>query len=120
MQFLLHGGLAADAGDAMIRHGHRVHQIAELTDQTLASGTPDKLLADLAQRQWCLLTADRDFIHGVYDQGLSFPLCMVLLLGQPPQCSAAVDRLFERYKRLSPKRLYTVTPGRVKVRQLPG
>ncbi len=120
MQFLLHGGLAADVGEAMIRHGHRVHQIAELTDQTSASGPPDKLLADLAQRQWCLLTADRDFIHSVYDQGLAFSLCIVLLLGEPSERNAAVDRLFERYKRLSPKRLYTVTPGRVKVRQLPG
>jgi hypothetical protein len=31
-----------------------------------------------------------------------------------------VDRLFDRYKRLSPGRLYTVTGSRVKVRQLPG
>ena len=29
----------------------------------------------------------------------------------------AIDRLFTRYKRLSPGRLYTVTGGRVKVRQ---
>ena len=32
----------------------------------------------------------------------------------------AVTRLFERYKRLTPGRLYTVTASRVKVRQLPG
>ncbi len=120
MQFLLHGGLAADVGDAMIRHGHRVHQIGELADQVPVASVPKELLADLAKRQWCLLTADRDFIHAVYDQGLSFPLCMVLLIAEPRQRGAAVDRLFERYKRLSPKRLYTVTPGRVKVRQLPG
>ncbi len=120
MQFLLHGGLAADAGNAMIRHGHRVHQIAELTDSTPALSDPQELLADLAKRQWCLLTADRDFIHAIYDQGLAFPLCMVLLIAEPQHLSDAVDRLFERYKRLSPKRLYTVTPGRVKVRQLPG
>jgi hypothetical protein len=31
----------------------------------------------------------------------------------------AIDRLFKRYKRLSPGRLYTVTAARVKVRQLP-
>jgi predicted GTPase len=31
----------------------------------------------------------------------------------------AIDRLFARYKRLTPGRLYIVTPGRVKVRQLP-
>jgi hypothetical protein len=32
----------------------------------------------------------------------------------------AIDRLFKRYKRLTPGRLYTVTGSRVKVRQLPG
>jgi len=31
----------------------------------------------------------------------------------------AVERLFARYKRLVPGRLYTVTAGRVKIRQLP-
>ena len=31
----------------------------------------------------------------------------------------AVDRLFQRYKRLTAGRLYTVTGSRVKVRQLP-
>jgi hypothetical protein len=31
----------------------------------------------------------------------------------------AIDRLFARYKRLTPGRLYTVTGSRVKVRQLP-
>jgi hypothetical protein len=31
----------------------------------------------------------------------------------------AIDRLFTRYKRLAPGRLYTVTGARVKVRQLP-
>lgn len=31
----------------------------------------------------------------------------------------AIDRLFKRYKRLTPGRLYTVTGSRVKVPQLP-
>jgi hypothetical protein len=31
----------------------------------------------------------------------------------------AITRLFERYKRLTPGRLYTVTGSRVKIRQLP-
>ncbi|MHB1766564.1 MAG: hypothetical protein ACYCUV_01780 [Phycisphaerae bacterium] len=120
MQFLVHGGLAADAVAAMVRQGHRVHQLAEIAGETSAPSSPEELLRELAHRQWCLLTADRDFVHQVYDQGLKFNLCMVLLIAQPDQHGTAVDRLFERYKRLSPKRLYTVTPGRVKVRQLPG
>ena len=120
MQFLVHGGLAAEGCEAMVRQGHRVHQLTELAGETPAPSSPEELLRELARRQWCLLTADRDFVHQVYDQGLKFNLCMVLLIAQADQHSSSVDRLFERYKRLSPKRLYTVTPGRVKVRQLPG
>jgi hypothetical protein len=32
----------------------------------------------------------------------------------------AIGRFFERYPRPAPGRLYTITPSRVKVRQLPG
>ena len=32
----------------------------------------------------------------------------------------AIERLLERYRRLTPGRLYTITPNRVKIRQLPG
>jgi len=31
----------------------------------------------------------------------------------------AIDRLYARYKRLTPGRMYTVTGSRVKIRQLP-
>jgi hypothetical protein len=120
MQFLVHGGLTADVAEAMVRQGHRVHQLAELAGEAPAPDSPKELLNELAHRQWCLLTDDRDIIHQVYDQGLKFNLSIVLLIAQGDQRGSAVERLFERYKRLSPRRLYTVTSGRVKVRQLPG
>jgi hypothetical protein len=121
MQFLLHGKLESAVGEALVRQGHRVHLMPELDGELpAAAGTPEELLKELARRQWCLMTSERDFIHRVYDQRISFPLCLVLLLAAADQQATAVDRLFERYKRLTPRRLYTVTPGRVKVRQLPG
>ncbi len=120
MQFFIHGGLTAEVGVAMQRQGHRIHDASEFTVEEPMPQSPAEFLAELTRRQWCLLTDDRDFIHGVYEQGLKYPLCMVLLLVGNDALAASVDRLFERYKRLSPRRLYTVTAGRVKVRQLPG
>ena len=38
----------------------------------------------------------------------------------PRTQATAIPRLFKRYPRLTPRRLYTVTPNRVKIRQLPG
>lgn len=120
MQFFIHGDLAEEVVEAMVRHGHRVHRLDELVGEAAAPASPGELLRELSRRQWCLLTADREFVHQVYDQGLTFHLCFVLLIDQSDQRGASIDRLFERYKRLSGKRLYTVTSGRVKVRQLPG
>lgn len=120
MQFLLHGGLATNVADAMVRQGHHIHFAEELSEANAPTASPEELLGELSRRQWCLLTADRDFIHMVYDRRITFSLCMVLLIAEPDQLGTSVDRLFDRYKRLSLKRLYTVTPGRVKVRQLPG
>jgi hypothetical protein len=40
------------------------------------------------------------------------------LAGGDVEQDDAIDRLFARYKRLSPKKLYTVTETRVKVRQM--
>jgi hypothetical protein len=80
-------------------------------------------------KQWQLLTTDTDLVQQVYEQKIDFPGIIVLLLesrasaddpnpiASQPQ---AIDRLFERYPRLTPRRLYTVTPNRVKIRQLPG
>ncbi len=120
MQFFIHGDLTEEVAAAMVRHGHRVHRLDELVGEAAAPASPGELMLELSRRQWCLLTADRELVHQIYDQALTFKLCIVLLIDQPDQRSASIDRLFERYKRLSGKRLYTVTSGRVKVRQLPG
>jgi hypothetical protein len=54
---------------------------------------------------------------------VQFANAIVLILDDPDDLhdqGAAITRLFERYKRLTPRRLYTVTRSRVKIRQLPG
>ncbi|HTV49173.1 MAG TPA: hypothetical protein VMG59_12095 [Phycisphaerae bacterium] len=122
MQFFVHSGGRELAG-ALQRHGHTVHTHTDLAEVALAPDTllPEDLLKHLTTRQWNLLTTDRDLVQAVYELKLSFPNCIVFLQGDSGVDPAtAMDRLFERYPRLAPRRLYTITRGRVKIRQLPG
>jgi len=88
-----------------------------------AEQDPAVLLPLLDKKQWHLLTADAALVRGVYEKKIPFGGAIVLLLDDPgaaPGQGRAIERLFERYPRLTPGRLYTVTPSRVKIRQLPG
>jgi hypothetical protein len=137
MRFLIHGTIAPEIAPTLEAHGHKAHMINELDDSpnsTEPSGSaagsagsagvadPAELLATLARRQWFLLTTDADLVHKIFEQKIASTSIIILLINAPDAAtqSAAIDRLFERYKRLTPKRLYTVTPNRVKIRQLPG
>ncbi len=84
---------------------------------------PDLLLPLLQKKQWNLITAAAPFVHAVYEQHVAFNGVIILILHDadaPNVHGRGIDRLFERYKRLTPRRLYTITPSRVKIRQLPG
>lgn len=128
MRFFIHGAVTPEATDALKRHGHAVHNDLELSADTDAPAavlsTPRALLEILAHKQWQLFTTDAAFVHRMYDEKISFPGGIVVLLLDDPAVlgdqAPAVDRLFARYKRLTAKRLYTVTASRVKIRQLPG
>ncbi len=127
MQFFLHGQLDPGVAENLKAAGHQVHEPAELAAGVPGepavpdSGDQRELLAAIAARQWMLLTNDRDLVQHACDQRLPGPAIMVLLVHaiSPAAQRDAIVRLFERYPRLSPGRLYTITPGRVKVRQLP-
>ena len=68
-----------------------------------------------------LLTNDAVLANTLFEKDFWFNRSLVFLQleGGEVEQDDAVDRLFERYKRLTPGRLYTVTGSRVKVRQLP-
>ncbi|NNM87014.1 MAG: hypothetical protein HKL95_00675 [Phycisphaerae bacterium] len=127
MQFFLHGKFDPGVAEKLKAAGHQAHTATELARGV--SGEPDAadfsdqrdLLVAIAARQWMLLTNQRDLVQQACDQRLPGPAIMVLLVsaGSPAAQSQAIDRLFARYPRLSPGRLYTITPNRVKVRQLP-
>ena len=121
MRWLLHGNLTPAVTDALVRHGHQAVRPAEVD---LAEDAPVSEVLKLAHtRQLDILTADTGLVDAIFEQKLAFTTRSVALLGVDPgevEQDDAIDRLFTRYKRLSPGRQYTVTRSRVKIRQLPG
>ncbi|HEY1683177.1 MAG TPA: DUF5615 family PIN-like protein [Tepidisphaeraceae bacterium] len=118
MRWLLHGSLTPAVADALRRHGHQAQSTTEagLADES----TPAEIFAAARKLQLEILTADPALATAPYEQHLSFPRTIVLLqIPGDVEQDDAIDRLFDRYKRLSPARLYTITPTRVKIRQLP-
>jgi|SRR6185312_16266098 len=120
MRWLLHGNLSPAVVEALKRHGQ---ESKTPTDAGIsAEATPPEILEAARKAQLEIMTADPDFAQAPFDQGQRFGRTMVYLNVEPGDVEQddAVDRLFERYKRLAPGRLYTVTTSRVKIRQLPG
>ena len=115
MRWLLHGNLTTATGDALKRHGHQVVELPELATD------PALVLAAAKKAQLDVLTADPLMAEAPFEQSTDFNRSLVFLqlAGGEVEQDDAIDRLFKRYKRLTPGRLYTVTSSRVKVRQLP-
>ena len=120
MQWLLYGPMTAAVSDALVRHGHKTHLPAELELPDGAAAAD--VLAAAEKRQWDILTTDAAISVAPFNSDKWFHRSIVYLHfeGGDVEQDDGVDRLFARYKRLSPGRLYTVTASRVKVRQLPG
>jgi hypothetical protein len=80
------------------------------------------ILKTAQKSQLDIVTADPTLAEAPYQLGFDFPRAIVFLqlAGGDVEQDDAIDRLFARYKAPKPKRLYTVTENRVKVRQLPG
>ena len=116
MRWLLHGKLTSAVSDALKRHGHDVQESNGEAISELAA-----VLESAKKDQLDLLTSDAAMAQAPFDLDFWFNRSIVYLQleGGPVEQDDAVDRLFDRYKRLSPGRLYTVTENRVKVRQLP-
>ena len=120
MRWLLHGNLTPAVAEALKRHGHEPRTPP---DAGLApDAAPAEILEAARKAQLEIITADPDFAQAPFEQERPFGRTIVFLNVDPADVEQddAVDRLFERYKRLTPGRLYTVTNSRVKIRQLPG
>jgi len=123
MRFLLIGNnpaLTSAVATAIVRHGH---QTATPESIHLTDATPkDELLKAAQKAQLDLVTADPDVAEAPFKHDFHFQRSVIFLqlAGGDVEQDDAIDRLFTRYKAPKPKRLYTVTENRVKVRQLPG
>jgi hypothetical protein len=120
MRWLLHGTMSSSVADALVRHGHSAKNMLELglppeTDPATVLKTADAAQLDI-------LTTDASLSSAAFLMDIWIKRSMVYLQldGGDVEQDDAVDRLFSRYSRLTPGRLYTVTGSRVKVRQLPG
>ena len=119
MRWLLHGNLTPAVTDALKRHEHEARDQASIG--LPAGAPPEEVLKAAKREQLDLITTDPAMAQAPFDLDFWFNRSIVFLQleGGDVEQDDAVDRLFERYKRLTPGRLYTVTGSRVKVRQLP-
>jgi len=120
MRWLLQGPMTAAVPEALRRHGHEAIDLAgiDLPPEVDVAN----VIKAAEQRQMDLLTTDATLPAMVYAMDFWFHRSIVYLQleGGDVEQDDAVDRLFARYPRLTPGRLYTVTGSRVKIRQLPG
>jgi hypothetical protein len=122
MRLLLHGNLTPAVADALRERGDTVRQLADIG--LAPESAADDVLKAAHKDQSEILTTDASLANTLFDREDAPPkfnrsIVYFQLEGGDVEQDDAVDRLFERYKRLAPGRLYTVTASRVKVRQLP-
>src|SRR5204862_5765543 len=109
---LLHGSMTNAVADALRRHGHAVESLDPMPQ------TPEELLEMARQKQLDVVTSDANLVNTA--KRFERLIVFFQLSGSDVEQDDAIDRLFERYKRLSPGRIYTVTASRVKIRQISG
>jgi len=115
VRFLIHGPIAPAVGAALRQLGHDAEEFGQ---NDLSA---DELLEQCHVKQLDIVTADAALARSACEFRGKFDRCIVYVQTTGPDAQGqAIERLFERYRRLSPRRLYTVTESRVKVRQLAG
>jgi hypothetical protein len=121
MRLLLHGKLTPAVADALRARGDTVRQLADVG--VTPESSPDEVIRAAHKDQAEVLTTERDLATALFDREdapkFNRSIVYFQLEGGDVEQDDAVTRLFARYKRLTPGRLYTVTGSRVKVRQLP-
>jgi len=120
MRWLIHGNVTPAAIEAMRRHEQKP---LPATDAQIApDASIEEVVRGATKAQIEILTTDSSLVDAIFESGVPFGRTLVYLQldGGDVEQDDAIDRLFARYKRLSPGRMYTVTGSRVKIRQLPG
>ena len=121
LRFVLYGTFGDGTAEQFREGGHVAVKPAELDLD--AAADPLAVREAARKQQYELVVADRQTLDALLPKSAAretFGRVLVFLRDDPADHALAVLRLFERYKRLTPGRLYTVSSGRVKVDQLPG
>ena len=121
MRFVLYGNFG-DGTAAQLREGGHV-AITPVDLGLDVAADPLDVREAARKQQYEIVVPDRQTLDALLPNSANrqtFGRVLVFLRDQPEDHALAVMRLFERYKRLTPGRLYTVSSGRVKVDQLPG
>ena len=120
MRWLVHGNLSSAVAEALVRHGHKAHAPADV--ELAPDAPPEDVFVTAHAKQLDVVTNDPKLASAPFESELKFGRSLVFLqlTGGDVEQDDAIDRLFTRYKRLTPGRMYTVTENRVKIRQLPG
>ena len=120
MRWLLHGPMSTAVGKALERHGHQFSDMAQVGLPPEID--PARVLETAKAGQLDILTTNTALSAAPFllDYWFNRSIVYLQLDGGEVEQDDAIDRLFTRYKRLTPGQLYTVTGSRVKVRQLPG
>jgi hypothetical protein len=117
---LVHGKLSNAVAEALVRHEHSAQTVDQIG--LSADATPTDVFEAAHEKQLDIVTSDPAMANAPFESPVKFKRSLVFLQleGGDVEQDDAIDRLFERYKRLAPGRMYTVTGTRVKIRQLPG
>ncbi len=120
MRWMLNGPVSEAAAEVLRGRGDEVVEASGI-EPPLSADAPAYLKA-LQRAQVDVLSADETLHAAIYAAGFPFRRSIVYFQSARAEAeqAEALERLFERYKRLTPGRLYTITGSRVKVRQLPG
>jgi hypothetical protein len=112
--------MTSAVGEALRQRGDTVQ------DSAAVGVTPESPHADVLKAahkaQLDLMTSDAKMAEAPFGEDappFGRSIVYLQLEGGDVEQDDAVDRLFKRYRRLAPGRLYTVTGSRVKIRQLP-
>ena len=116
----MHGSLSDAVFDALVRHEHKAQKLADV--ELAPDASAEQVFETANARQLDIVTNDPALANAPFESPVSFGRSLVFLQlpGGDVEQDDAIDRLFARYKRLTPGRMYTVTENRVKIRQLPG
>ena len=99
--------------EALRRHGDDPRDVGDL--ELPGDPAPGEFFKAAQAKQLDVMTDDAALVNAIFDKPIGFNRCIVYLQleGGDVERDDAVDRLFARYKRLSPGRLYSVTGSRV-------